>query len=62
MVSAEQDIFLPPATTRGMERIVADLERHTVAGCGHWTQQEQPDEVNALLLDWLGRRFAQQPG
>lgn len=62
MVSAEQDIFLPPATTRGMERIVADLERHTVAGCGHWTQQEKPDEVNALLLDWLGRRFAQQPG
>ena len=22
-------------------------------GCGHWTQQERPDEVNALLLDWL---------
>ena len=57
MVSAEHDIFLPPATTRGMERAVPDLERHTVAGCGHWTQQEKPDEVNALLLDWLARRF-----
>ena len=22
-------------------------------GCGHWTQQEKPAEVNALLLDWL---------
>jgi pimeloyl-ACP methyl ester carboxylesterase len=22
-------------------------------GCGHWVQQERPDEVNALLLDWL---------
>ena len=22
-------------------------------GCGHWTQQERPAEVNALLLDWL---------
>ena len=22
-------------------------------GCGHWTQQEKPDEVNALLVPWL---------
>ncbi len=22
-------------------------------GCGHWTQQERPAEVNALLLPWL---------
>ncbi len=26
---------------------------HTLAGAGHWLQQERPDEVNALLLDWL---------
>ncbi|MFE3648012.1 alpha/beta fold hydrolase [Streptomyces sp. NPDC059152] len=23
-------------------------------GCGHWTQQERPDEVNAALLDFFG--------
>jgi pimeloyl-ACP methyl ester carboxylesterase len=23
-------------------------------GCGHWTQQERPDEVNALLIEFLG--------
>ena len=23
-------------------------------GCGHWTQQERPDEVNEALLDFLG--------
>jgi pimeloyl-ACP methyl ester carboxylesterase len=22
-------------------------------GCGHWTQQERPEEVNSILLDWL---------
>ena len=22
-------------------------------GCGHWTQQERPDEVNRELLDFL---------
>ena len=24
-----------------------------LAGCGHWTQQERPDEVNARLIPWL---------
>ncbi len=23
-------------------------------GCGHWTQQERPDEVNAALIEFLG--------
>jgi pimeloyl-ACP methyl ester carboxylesterase len=26
---------------------------HLVAGAGHWVQLERPDEVNALLCDWL---------
>ena len=26
---------------------------HILPGCGHWIQQERPDEVNRLLLDWL---------
>ncbi|MFF9478121.1 alpha/beta fold hydrolase [Streptomyces sp. NPDC014733] len=26
---------------------------HLLDGCGHWIQQERPDEVNRLLLDWL---------
>ena len=25
-----------------------------LAGCGHWTQQERPAEVNEALLDFLG--------
>lgn len=32
------------------------VEGHMLEGCGHWTQQEQPDAVNRLLLDWLARR------
>ena len=30
---------------------------HGGPGSGHWTQQERPDEVNRLILDWLDRRF-----
>jgi pimeloyl-ACP methyl ester carboxylesterase len=29
-------------------RGVLDLE-----GCGHWTQQERPDEVNAALVEFV---------
>jgi pimeloyl-ACP methyl ester carboxylesterase len=25
--------------------------------CGHWSQQEKPDEVNALMIDWLSARL-----
>lgn len=39
-----------------MRPLVPDLEAHILDGCGHWTQQERPDEVTRLLVDWLGRR------
>jgi len=57
MICAANDIFLPPETTRGMEDIVPLLERHLIADCGHWTQQERPEEVNRLLIDWLRRKI-----
>lgn len=41
----------PIATLR---QNVSNLERaHVLPGCGHWTQQERPQEVNALLIPWL---------
>jgi pimeloyl-ACP methyl ester carboxylesterase len=24
-----------------------------LAGCGHWTQQERPGEVNAAMIDFI---------
>jgi len=26
--------------------------------CGHWTQQEKPEETNRVLIDWLRRKIA----
>ncbi|MEN9316134.1 MAG: hypothetical protein RIS35_2527 [Pseudomonadota bacterium] len=26
---------------------------HLLPGIGHWTQQEAPEAVNRLLLEWL---------
>ena len=28
-------------------------ESLVLSGCGHWTQQERPDEVNAAMLRFL---------
>ncbi|MDN5858541.1 MAG: alpha/beta hydrolase [Pseudonocardia sp.] len=37
----------------GMGDTVADLRGVTLLrGCGHWTQQERPDEVNSALLEF----------
>ncbi|MFW2850584.1 alpha/beta fold hydrolase [Sphingomonas sp. TX0543] len=38
-----------------MQPLVPRLEGYILEGCGHWTQQERPVEVNNLLLDWLTR-------
>ena len=36
----------------------ADLEKHTVMDSGHWTQLEQPEEVNRVLIDGWKRKTA----
>ena len=38
-----------------MRMFAPKVEGHVLAGVGHWTQQERPDAVNTLLVDWLGR-------
>jgi pimeloyl-ACP methyl ester carboxylesterase len=57
MIMAELDAVLPPSAADGMEAFAPDLERALIKGSGHWTQQEKPDEVNSVILNWLARRF-----
>ena len=38
-----------------MRMFAPQVEGHILEGVGHWTQQERPEEVNALLIDWLKR-------
>jgi len=39
-----------------MRAHVPDLDAHMLEGCGHWTQAERAEEVEAILLPWLRRR------
>ena len=57
MIMAEDDIVLRPSMADGMETYVPDLEKALIRSCGHWTQQEYPDRTNAIMIDWLKRRF-----
>ncbi len=54
-VGAADDTVLPPSSADGMEEWVPNLEKQTIPDCGHWTQQQRPDELNAILIDWLDR-------
>ena len=38
-----------------MRMFAPKVEGHVLGGVGPWTQQERPEEVNALLIDWLKR-------
>ena len=57
-VAGDRDIVVQPADAR---RLIANLKtfvpklRDTIMlpGCGHWTQQERADEVNAALIGFL---------
>jgi microsomal epoxide hydrolase/non-specific protein-tyrosine kinase len=60
-IGAELDAFLPPSGADGMEAIVPDLEKAIVKDCGHWVMWEQPQALNAILLDWLTRKFPANP-
>jgi microsomal epoxide hydrolase/non-specific protein-tyrosine kinase len=56
-VGAELDLFLPTELAELMNSFVPDLEKRVIPGCGHWATWEKPAELNAILIDWLARRF-----
>jgi epoxide hydrolase A/B len=53
MIMAEKDPVLPPSMAEGLEANVPNVKHHLVRGSGHWTQQEKPDEVNSVIIDFL---------
>ena len=39
-----------------LEQFVPNVEIQNL-DCGHWIQQERPEQVNSAMLDWLGRHY-----
>ena len=36
---------------------LGDVEAHLIKGSGHWMPQEKAAETDAIVLDWLKRKF-----
>ncbi len=49
----EEDAALGRSLTFGVEKWVSNLQLHTLPQCGHWVQNEAPEEVNAQFLAFL---------
>lgn len=42
--------------SENLEEFVGDLTVHSFP-CGHWIQQERPEDTNTALLNWLGTKY-----
>ena len=56
-IGASDDVVVSRKQIEAMSAYVDDLEVHMIEDCGHWTQQEKPAELNAVMLEWLGRNY-----
>lgn len=56
-IGAEHDFIVSPTQIEAMKAYVPDLEIQMIKNCGHWTQQERPDQVNSIILAWLGCHY-----
>lgn len=49
-----EDNKLLPGLTQGLDEWVPDVRVEILTGAGHWTPQERPDDVNALIREFAG--------
>ncbi|MEO5793824.1 MAG: alpha/beta fold hydrolase [Rhodoferax sp.] len=55
VLCGDKDLLTPPKLSEEIASLVPGAELHLLPRCGHMLTMEQPEEVNALLLDWLAR-------
>ncbi len=56
-VAVPEDYFLPPNAGDITKLTCANTEVVTITNCGHWTMLEQPEQLSAAMVDWLGQKF-----
>jgi pimeloyl-ACP methyl ester carboxylesterase len=58
LIAGDRDLVL---AFRGMDQVMSNLRNDVpklhktliLPGCGHWTQQERPQEVNEAMIEFL---------
>jgi pimeloyl-ACP methyl ester carboxylesterase len=54
-IAATNDVVLKPEMADRMGRNFSNLTKSSVEA-GHWALWEKPDDVNAILKDWLEKQ------
>lgn len=49
LITGDEDGVSPPGNVDVLHNQLANSEMHVLDKCGHWTPNERPDEVNALI-------------
>ena len=57
MITADADKACPAWLADGMGDLCDHFTRHDLIGCGHWSMQEQPENVIRAIGDWLNASF-----
>jgi pimeloyl-ACP methyl ester carboxylesterase len=55
VLCGESDQLTPPERSRELAAAIPGAALALLPRCGHMLTMEQPEAVNARLLDWLGR-------
>jgi len=58
-VWSDLDIYLSEAQVKQSSMVAADFTFRKIEGAGHWMMLDKPDEVNALLLDFLAEHSSE---
>jgi pimeloyl-ACP methyl ester carboxylesterase len=62
LVCGDADALTPPESSQEIAAAVPQSELHLLPQCGHLLTWERPDEVNAVLLNWLAGLERPAPG
>ena len=60
-IGAVDDVVIAPEQIDAMLPWVTDLTTVMLEPCGHWSQQERPDDVNRLIIEWLADPLKKAP-
>ena len=54
VICGHDDVITPPELAKEMADGIKGAKLEIIAECGHLATLDQPEEVNRLLLDWIG--------
>ncbi|MFC3417113.1 alpha/beta fold hydrolase [Algoriphagus hitonicola] len=56
VIVGDEDVATKPEKAKFIQMGIADAKLHRIAGAGHSSCIEKPEEVNHLILDWLEKQ------